>query len=196
MRSRPRCYGMAVAVSALSAVCRSCESRSGCLYEASLVCNTLPDGPAAQRVRQHLSLVSAALAVTPPRAGQGDLKPAVTASTRGVVRVDLSERQVAYLATLPTKVAGPVENLMRRGWFRFAKSELLAGRSPGGKGWKKLLCDCILTGESRESFEGRLKTELNLSPTSARTQASLAISIFRAGGLLSSRDQKLTVIRD
>lgn len=196
MRSKPRCYGMAVTVSALSAVCRACESRSGCIYEASLACDTLPDGPAAQRVRQHLSLVSAALLGSPPRAGQGDPKPAVTASTRGVLRVNLSERQLAYLKTLPAKVAGPVETLMRRGWFAFAKAELLAGRLPGGKGWKLLLCQCMLEKTTREDFESRLQAELKLTAASAKTQASLAISIFRAGGLLSSRSQNLTVIRD
>jgi hypothetical protein len=147
-------------------------------------------------MRQHLSLVSQALAVTPVGAGQGAHKPAVTASTRGVLRVELDESQVAYLKTLPGKVAGPVETLMRRGWFAFAKSELLAGRCPSGKGWKLVLCQCMLQGESREAFEEKLQTELSLTAASAKTQASLAISIFRAGGLLSHRSQNLTVIRD
>ena len=196
MHSRLRCYGMAVVVSAMSAVCRRCSACSGCLYQASLVLDQLPDGPEAQRGRQHIALVTEALLNSPDWSGQGDAPPAVTASTRGVVRVEVTADQRAYLLTLPAKVAGPVEVLMQRGWFKFAKQELLAGRSPGGKGWKKVLCECMLAGASREDFEARLKAELKLADNSARTQASLAISIFRAGGLLSNRVQKLIVIRD
>jgi hypothetical protein len=192
MRSHPRCYGMAVVVSAQSAVCQRCESRSGCLAQASIVASKLPDSPLTQVLRQHIALVTEAIASSPHGAGEGSVARVITASTRGVVRIDPTQVQLDYLTKLPPKIAGFVDNMIRRGWIVFARQELMAGRNPARNGWKYSLCESILACESRSDFSKRL-AKSGLNAGSVKAQSSLALAIFKAAGLLLERNGQLVV---
>lgn len=196
MRSHPACHGMAVVVSPMSPVCQSCESRVGCVLKIREAVSALPDGAVTNVLRQHLALVSGVLLSAPSATGKGCVAKVVTASTRGVLRVELGQVELRHLAQLPDKVAGPVRALTSRGWFIFAKQELSQGRLPQSSGWKHTLLQAMLARASRVTFQRNLKTDLSLTDSSAKTQASLALSIFRAGGILSARDDRLSVSAD
>jgi len=144
----------------------------------------MPDTPATRRERLSLSVTAQALAGPPARAGKGEGARTVVASSRGVKRMTLTEDEEKRLALLPERVAGQVRTLLERGWFRFAGQEMRAGRNPGGKGWKRVLCQALIDGNvTRTQLQLALVGRLELTPASAKVQASLAIAVFTAGGL-------------
>jgi hypothetical protein len=188
---------MAAVVSAQSPVCLQCSAKLQCVQSALETAEAHPIYPGRTKLIQHIVLVQQALLGPATRVVQGSQPPPVVASSRGVLRMDIGPEVLSYLAKLPPKVAGPVETLMRRGWFAYAKRELQAGRCPGNTaGWRKVLCEAIIRRDSRAAFESRLQAELGLKPNSAKVQASLGLAIFRAGRLLLDDDNSLTVSTD
>lgn len=86
---------------------------------------------------------------------------------------------------------------MESGWFDHARRELRQGRNPGIKGWDRVLCAALLKGGvSRAEFQLALCSELRLKESSAKTQASNAIAVFSAGGLMAIVDEKIAVRLD
>lgn len=109
----------------------------------------------------------------------------MVASSRGVKRMPLSDADQARIEQLPKRVASQVKRLMERGWFQFARSELLAGRNPGAKGWMRVLCAKLLQGPvTRPQLQLAFQQELQLAPASAKVQASVSIAIVIAGRMV------------
>jgi hypothetical protein len=189
------CHGMAVAVSARSPACLRCPSALSCIATAER--RAASEGEGSAQVRQHLSLVREALLKHAAPATLVDPTPPVTASSRGVLRIKLTDQDRQFLSSLPQRVAGPTRNLMERGWFPYARRELRAGRNPVQKrGWKQVLCSSVLESQSRGQFEARLQRDLGLTSGSARAQCSFALSIFRAGKVIGISDEPLMVSTD
>lgn len=185
---RPACHGLPTAVSAACASCRSCEFASTCVHEAFELLDQLPVTPETQRERLTLAVTRRALAGVPRLRSKGEGAPLVTASSRGITRLVLTDAQEQELKRLPAKVASQVRQLLQRGWFDYAKSELRAGRNPADKGWKQVLCRLLLAGEpTRAQLELALVEQLDLSPASAKVQASVGLAVFAAGRLATER---------
>lgn len=183
--SAPACYGSPICVSARSASCRACAHSAGCLAQARAVLDALPDTPLTRRERLALGVTCIALERAPQGHGGPVTQRVVVASSRGVRRMTLTKEETQRLTALPAKIASQVGRLMELGWFDYARRELLAGRNPGEKGWKKVLCDALLAGQmNRQQLQQALVTQLGLKPESAKVQASVGIAVFAAGGLL------------
>lgn len=188
LNENPGCYGLPSAVSATCRSCVECPVRSGCLVDAGALLERLPDNPLTKRERLSFALTNKALTSVPRRAGDTNPQLTVAASSRGLKRVTLAQSEEQMIQTLPDRVAKQVRQLMERGWFDFARSELRAGRNPATKGWKKVLCECLLKGNvSRPGLVLALTEQLNLTPASAKVQASVGISIFAAGRLATEQ---------
>lgn len=184
----PGCYGLPSAVSATSPSCQECPSRGGCLFEAAQFLEQLPCNPLTKRERQSFAITQRAYASVPRGAGDTSTCKTVVASTRGLKRVALRSDEEALLRTLPERVAKQLRQLLERGWFDFAKTELRAGRNPATKGWKRVFCDAILQGQAtRASLALALVQKLDLTPESARVQTSVGIAIFAAGRLATEQ---------
>lgn len=182
--NNPGCYGLPSTVSASCRSCCLCPVRGGCAFEASELLESMPESPLTQRTRLALSLTRQAF-TSVPQPGRGSVsQPVVVASPGGIRRIALSQEQLADLATLPPRVAKQVKTLKERGWFRFAKAELVAGRNPADKGWKRVLCHLLLTGGgTRASLELAYCEQLAMTPGSARMQVSAGLAVFAAGRL-------------
>jgi hypothetical protein len=144
--------------------------------------------PLIKRERQVLTLTRQALTSMPVHRVEGKVAPLIVASTRGVSRLVLTQAQLDDIALLPKKVASQVKRLQERGWFQFAKTEMRAGRNPASKGWLRVFCAKLIKGGiERDNLVLALSESLDLSPASARVQASVGISIFAAGRLATER---------
>lgn len=193
----PGCFGSPTVVSALAISCRSCPHAAGCLVEAAGMLDQMGQGEIVQRARLTLAVTSQALLRTPPADDTPDTTPVVEASRRGVQRLALTVEQLAFCAQLPARVGSKVRTLMERGWYEFARSELAAGRNPAPKdGWLKVTCQLLLAGKpfNRAELQQCFVTQLDLSPASAKVQASLAISTLAAGRLVSETAGQITVV--
>ncbi len=187
--NRPGCYGSAACVSALSDTCRRCTNAPSCVSRAAAQLEALPDSPVKHRARLALSVTGQALVGLP----QGVALPQVAASTRGVQRIALTPAQESDLQTLAPRVRSAVRKLMERGWFAYAKSELAAGRNPADKGWQHLLCRLLLGGGiERDQLHLAFARGLDLTPGSARAQASVALAVFAVGQLTRESRGRVT----
>lgn len=179
---KPGCYGLPVAVSALSSSCRVCPFRASCSGEAFSFLESLPDNPITRIERQSLSLTRKALTSTPSHFHPSEPQPRVVASSRGLKRALLGEAMLDEISRLPPRVVSQVKRLAENGWFDHAKSELRLRRNPADKGWRKIFCNHLLAGGcDRSELESSLVSEAGLSATSARVQTSVGLSIFAAG---------------
>lgn len=184
----PGCYGMPTAVSAGSASCRACDFRIDCSYQAYALLETFPNNPLTQRERLALTVTRIALTGMPQGSARTEGSTAPVAYPYVEGRVALSLATLDSLSRLSGKVAAQARQLMERGWFDFARSELAAGRNPAAKGWKKIFCAALLhTQCTRASLELALVQQMNLSPSSARVQVSVGISIFAVGRIATER---------
>lgn len=185
MIEHPACFGSPVSVSANSASCRACPGAASCVVVALKVLDQLPDSPLTRRERLALTVTRQALTSAPQ--GQGGNAPSrtVVANSRGVKRMTLTPDEEARLRTLPGRVASQARQLFERGWFAFAKREMLAGRNPADKGWKRVLCaQLIADGCSRADLQRAFQEQLGLKEASAKVQVSTAVAVFLAGGLV------------
>jgi hypothetical protein len=191
---KPVCFGSIVSVNAASRTCRACEHAPGCVSAAGALLDQLPVTDHTQRARLDWAVACKALAGTPARAVKGEGAPTVTASTRGVKRIDLSTAETALVAALPPRVASPVRQLLQRGWFDFARRELAAGRNPAAKGWMRVTCQALLDGRpTRAELLLAFQQQLGLSEPSARVQASIALAVFAAGQLAHEAGGRIRV---
>lgn len=165
----PTCFGLSACVSAQSPKCQACAQAQAC---ASLALVDLELAPASEELRAERQRLSGLMQrfASAPRAGeQGQGR-----GTAAALELKLSPR-----------VASQVRNLMEKGWFAFARQELLNGRNPAKKGWREVFCRLLLERRcSRHTLQFALMTELDLTEGSARAQASNAIATMAAGGLV------------
>lgn len=179
---KPGCYGLPVAVSALSASCCVCPFRVSCGGEAFSFLESLPDTLETRIERQSLSISRKALTNTPSHLYPREPYQKVVASSRGLKRILLDAVTLDEISRLPPRVGTQVRRLAENGWFDYAKSELRMRRNPAVKGWKKVFCDRLIAGGcERPELESSLVREINLSTVSARVQTSVGLSIFAAG---------------
>lgn len=100
-------------------------------------------------------------------------------------RLLLTQAQLERIRKLPAQVGSMVRQLMERGWFEFARAEMLAGRNPGRNDWQRVLCAGLIDGGvSRAGLIASYETELRMTPGSAKVRASKAVAVFSAGQLL------------
>lgn len=190
----PGCFGLPSVVSASCRSCQQCPSRGDCIGEADALLADMPDNPLTQRERLSLSVTRQALMGTPPSMGRGPGQPGVVANARGVKRIVLTPSQLDEIGRMSSRVASQVRTLMEKGWFVYAKAEMLTGRNPGGKGWKKVLCGLLCAGGcTREQLELAFCEQLGMTPGSARMQVSAGMAIFAAGRLATECHGRITI---
>ncbi len=185
----PGCFGLPTALSANSPSCRSCPFQGSCGHAASSLLETLPCNPLTQRERLSLSLTRRALAGLPAQ-GSCPMPQRVVATTSrgGIKRCTLSAAQLSQFDSLPARVCAPARQLAERGWFDFARAEFRAGRNPASKGWRHVFCDLLLAGgTTRAELTLALVERLDLTPQSAKVQASVGMSIFAAGRIATEQ---------
>lgn len=194
LSNHPGCFGLPTAISANAASCRTCTYRGECGSAASALLASMPDSPNITRERKNFALTLRAFTSVPLSAPLGTGAPVVVASSRGLKRMPLTAHQLDCISRFPTRVRSQVRQLMERGWFDFAKSELRAGRNPADKGWRHIFCQHLLRGPTpRTELKLALIEKLDLSPGSADAQVSTGIAIFAAGRLATEHFGALTL---
>ncbi len=181
----PACFGSPVAVSHLCETCRACCSKSACAHAASAFFDGLPDTPVLKRERQRMALVRQALTELAPIG-------AVPGSSK---RVPLTAEQQAIVAELSKQTGSLVRQLFEKGWFQFARREMAAGRNPGHKNWQRILCQALMDGGiTRPGLIQAYQEQLGLTPGSAKVRAHKAVTVFRAGRLLTERNGHIELL--
>jgi hypothetical protein len=180
-----------VAVSHLCDTCRSCAAASGCTHEALQFLDAQPDSPLMQRERLRLAVVAQALGRPPDQAAEGQGAPA----REGRLPITAEQRQV--LAQLAAPIATMAKKLFERGWFDFARREMLQGRNPGTTNWQRVLCGHLIGGGiSRQALQLEYQQSLGMTAGSARVRVSRAVALFAAGGLVVEFDNRLQLRRN
>ena len=194
VQEKPGCFGLPIAVSANSASCQSCLNKVSCLFEADTFLGQLSESATVKRERLILSLTQTALAGT-PRTGEATRAPMLVAeSSRGRRTIPLTQAQADAFAVYPDRIRSSLIKLSREGWFKFARSELLAGRNPANKGWKKVFCDSLLSGGiTRTDLTQAVASGCGIKPTAARMQVSVGVSIFTVGKVAVEKFGKLVL---
>lgn len=191
MRANPACYGSPVAVSHLCDTCRTCAAVSGCALEAARFLEQQPESPLMQRERLRLAVVIQGLGRSPDGCGEGEGAPVREG------RLPITAEQRLTLTGLAAPVASMAKKLFERGWFEFARRELLRGRNPGANDWQRVLCrNLIGDGVSRKALLLQYQQELGMKEGSARVRVSRAVSLFTAGGLITEFDGRLQLRRN
>lgn len=194
MSQYPGCYGEPIAISASSPSCCICPWQQGCLSEAEKLLGEMPDTPEIKRERQSFAVTWIAFTSVPAVTDRGNPQRTVVASSRGLKRIVLSKEQSSLVACLPKRIATQARQLMERGWFDYAKSELSQQRNPANKGWKKVFCEELMNRRAtRKSLEVALSSQLALTPHSARVQTSVGIAIFAAGRLATEQFDRIVL---
>lgn len=185
----PFCLGLPSVVSATSSVCVRCTEVRKCLTLAETRLAAMPDLPEVDTARRNVAVARSALA--------GPTTAPAKASTRGVVRRKLTERELSRIKGLPPRVACQVRTLLERGWFEFARVELAAGRNPAKKGWMRVVFQQILERRAtRESIKLAFVEELGMKPKSAIVQASLGIATLVALDLVREVAGRIVLVSD
>lgn len=181
----PACFGSPVVVSHLCETCRSCSFVFSCLNQAESMLSRFADTETASRERQRLALSRQALTSSPSESvGAGG----------SIKRATLSSEQENALSRLGKATSSLSRQLLEKGWFEFARSEMRAGRNPGKKGWQQILCDFLIQGGvSRGDLQLAYQEQLNLTPGSARVRVSKAVSVFFAGRLIIETNNKIVL---
>lgn len=191
MNAAPACYGSPVAVSNLCETCRSCAAASGCAQEALQFLEAQPDSPLMQRERLRLAVVSQALTRAPERAVGGGAAP----EREG--RLPITAEQQRTLSQLAAPVASMAKKLFERGWFDFARREMIAGRNPGTNDWQRALCRHLIGGGvSRRELQLEFQQSLGMTAGSAKVRTSRAVCLFTVGGLITEFDNRLQLRRN
>lgn len=156
-----------------------------CLNAADAFLAKQPASPLIQRERLTLSVTRQALVRSPVSVPGGEQGDAVMASSRGIKRLPLTDAERTLIEQLPARVASTVKRLLERGWFAYARNELMAGRNPGTKGWMRVTCAKLLQGPvTRPALQLAYQQELDLGASSAKVQASIAIAVLKAGRIV------------
>ncbi len=180
MLSNPACFGSPVAISHICPTCRACDANVACARSAEQALLRMPESPLLKSERLRIAVVRQALTSVPLGAVEGEGAPRAKPN-----RLPLSAQQEEFIASLPQQVASMVRKLQTRGWFEFARSEMLAGRNPGRNDWQKILCAKLIAGGvSRKDLALAYESQLRMTPGSAKVRVSKAVSVFTAGGLL------------
>lgn len=191
-QEKPGCFGLPIAVSANSASCQSCSSKVSCLFEADTFLSQLSESVTVKRERLILSLTQTALAGTPRSTGNTCAPTLVAESSRGRRTIQLTQAQADAFAVYPERIKSSLVKLSREGWFKFARSELHAGRNPANKGWKKVFCDSLLSGGiTRTDLTEAVASRCGIKQAAARMQVSVGISIFTVGKVAVEKFGKL-----
>lgn len=181
----PACFGSPVTVSHLCETCRACSGKTECADAAAAFFDTLPDTPVLKRERQRIALVRQALTGGTPT---GD----VPGTSK---RAPLSAEQQAVVAGLSQQTGSLVRQLFEKGWFQFARREMAAGRNPGHRNWQRILCQALMDGGiTRPALIQAYQQQLGLTPGSAKVRAHKAVTVFRAGGLLTERNGRIELL--
>ncbi len=191
MRANPACYGSPVAVSHLCDTCRACPAAASCALSAAQFLEQQPESPLMQRERLRLAVVMQGFERSPDGGGEGEGAPAREG------RLPITAEQGLTLAGLAAPVASMARKLFERGWFEFARRELLLGRNPGMNDWQRVLCRNLMgDGVSRRVLLLQYQQELGMKESSARVRVSRAVSLFTAGGLITEFDSRLQLRRN
>lgn len=186
----PGCYGLPSAISAASESCRSCGAKGHCAKESFSLLEKLPDKALVMREKQALTLTIKGLFERSASAVKGLHYPVIKITRYGLKRVELTPEQEKYLNSLPRKVGEQTRQLMEKGWFDFARQEIKSGNNPALKGWRFIACQKLIENKktSWSELTEAFVSELGLTLKSAKTQASIGIAIFAAGGLVKEAE--------
>lgn len=178
-------------MSHLCDTCAACPAARRCARSAAQFLDGQPDSPLMQRERLRIALVGQALGRVPGQGVEGQ-----GARTRPG-RLPITALQQRTLDQLPKPVATMARKLFERGWFDFARREMLQGRNPGANGWQRVLCAHLIDGGvSRSALQLAYQGQLGMTAGSAKVRVSRAVALFTAGALLAELDGRLQLRRN
>lgn len=168
--------------------CKTCRASASCVGSALSLLDTMGESERARKEKLRLAAVGKMLAGAPQQFGAGKY------------RVALDECQEERLKSLPEAVASMVRQLQVKGWFEFARREMMQGRNPAGSSrrdaWMRLLCrELVAGGTTRKALCMAYMQELGMTPGSAKVRVSKAVSVFLAGGLLREISGRLVFVQ-
>lgn len=170
--------------------CQECAETRGCVAAAMRLLDDAPVNPLMLRERRRVMLVGEALARA-ARARAGEQTPPAPAARSQ--RIGLTPEQEQELQRLAPRVASQVRSLWQQNWFAFARHEMLQGRNPAPKGWKRAFCLLLIGGGCTQlELQHALQRE-GMTEGSARSQASVATAVFHAGRIITHQNGRYVI---